>query len=101
MDSALRDEYQSTIDRGERCRAWLNLETTVEFLGPLREKVANLKNIDFEKIQSYEDRTFRSKVEAAFLAAREIEDYLALLEDTVARVEQARDALDGKDVETY
>lgn len=101
MDSTVRDEYQRQIDAGERCRAWLNLETTVEFLRPLREKVASLKNIDFETIQGYEDRTFRSKVEARFLAAKEIEDYLSLLDDTVGGIEQALEALEGKNVEVY
>ena len=101
MDKSVEQAYQEQIDRGIRCRDWLHLETTAEFLEPLRKKVAELKDISIEKIQAYDDKTFRSKIEAAFLAAREIEDYLSLLEGFVGGVQQAQEALEGKDVETY
>lgn len=101
MDKSVEKQYIGQVDAGVRCRDWLSLETTEEFLAPLRAKVKKLKDISYEDILQFDDRSFRSKVEAAFLAAKEIEDYFAYLDETIGAVSQARDALDGKDVETY
>jgi hypothetical protein len=101
MDANTKTTYQEMIDRGQRAQAWLSLETTQEFLKPLKDKIAELKALDYNDILGLDDKTFRSKVEASFLAAKEIEDFFAYLDDTLLAAEQARIALDGKDVDDY
>lgn len=101
MDKAVEESYLETVDKGQRCHSWLTLETTQEFLQPLKDKLKDLKEVSLEDIQSFDDKSFRSKVEAQFLAAKEIEDYFALLDDIVKSRQQAQDALEGKDGDTY
>jgi hypothetical protein len=101
MDKTVEKLYRNQIDAGARCRDWLSLETTQEFLTPLKDKLKKLKEVSYEDIVQFDDRSFRSKVEAAFLAAKEIEDYFAYLDETVNGISQAEVALEGKDVESY
>ena len=101
MDKLVIDIYKKQIDRGARCNDWLHLETTQEFLAPLKEKAAKLKDISYEDILLFDDKSFRSKVESAFLAAKEIEDYFALIDSIIGGMRDAQAAIEGKDVETY
>lgn len=101
MDTPVIEQLSEVQARGQRCRAWLSLETTEEFLRPLKEKAANLKEIDFNKIRTLDDKSFRSKVEARFLAAQEIGDYLNLIADIVSAGDQATKSLEGTDTDIY
>lgn len=101
MDKSIELTYQEQIEKGARCRDWLALETTQEFLAPLKDKLAQLKDISYEDILGFDDRSFRSKVEGAFLAAKEIEDYFAIIQSTIDSARDAQTALEGKDVDSY
>lgn len=101
MDEDVRAQYESQVDIGARCQAWLNLETTQEFLQPLKNKLSSLKEISYEDILSFDDKSFRSKVEAAFLAAKEIEDYFAELKGRVDSMDEAQRMLKGKTSDEY
>lgn len=79
----------------------MNLETTQEFLQPLKNKLSSLKEISYEDILSFDDKSFRSKVEAAFLAAKEIEDYFAELKGRVDSMDEAQRMLKGKTSDEY
>lgn len=94
-------EYKQQLERAQRCVEWMNLETTSEFLEPLREKLRSLKDINYEDILQFDDKSFRSKVEGAFLAAKEIEDYFQLLETIKDEGKYAQKALSGKLAEEY
>lgn len=101
MDKSVELTYKEQLDLGARCRDWLAMETTQEFLAPLKAKLASLKDISYEDILSFDDRSFRSKVEGAFLAAKEIEDYFALLDSNIDSAREAQTAIEGKDVDSY
>ena len=101
MDADIRQSLRASIEKNDRLQAWKNLETTQEFLAPLREKLKDLKDISFEDIVKFDDKSFRSKVEAQFLAAKEIEDYFAYLDSIETEAKSAVEALEGKNVETY
>ena len=101
MDADVRAQYEAQVDIGARCQAWLNLETTQEFLQPLKNKLSSLKEISYEDILSFDDKSFRSKVEAAFLAAKEIEDYFADLKGKIDSMDEAQRMLKGRTSDEY
>lgn len=93
MDRDVLQQHTKDVETGNRCHSWLVLETTEEFLAPLRAKANALRSIDLSTLLTLDDKSFRSKVEASFLAAKEIDDYFAYLNDLVNVGRAAQDSL--------
>lgn len=95
MPDDITKQYQEQIDRGLRCRDWYGLESTQEFLKPLREKLVKAKSFTYDDLKDLDDRTFRSKVEADLLFVKEVEDFFQTIEETIEGVAVAVQALQG------
>ena len=101
MDESVKAEYEVAVNKAERLRGWLSLETTDEFLEILKRNIEIRRNPDYAELRKMDDKQFRIQIEASFMAADDMQSIL----DAFSAIEQqanfANDALQGKNFDEY